>query len=187
MNQALVEKIWDDIDVERLRQTLIDMVDIYSPSGKEEDIQLYIETRLVDAGIAVTRQEVDDERFNLFATMGQGEPQLYLVGHVDTVPAWDLDEYCATEEWGVVRGLGTADMKGGCAAMLEAWLALAGLPEEQRPPVGILFVVGEEENGDGSAKFLETARPPWVVIGEPTSLSPCFSYRYPHSLEGFDL
>jgi len=176
MNQALVEKIWDDIDVERLRQTLIDMVDIYSPSGKEEDIQLYIETRLVDAGIAVTRQEVDDERFNLCVTMGQGEPQLYLVGHVDTVPAWDLDEYCATEEWGVVRGLGTADMKGGCAAMLEAWLALAGLPEEQRPPVGILFVVGEEENGDGSAKFLETARPPWVVIGEPTSLSPCFSH-----------
>lgn len=176
MNQSLVEKVWDDIDGERLRQTLIDMVDIYSPSGKEEDIQLYIEARLVNAGIAVTRQEVDEDRYNLCATMGQAEPQLYLVGHVDTVPAWDLDEYCATEEWGVVRGLGTADMKGGCAAMLEAWLALARLPEEQRPSVGLLFVVGEEENGDGSAKFLETTRPSWVVIGEPTSLSPCFSH-----------
>lgn len=176
MSQSLVEKIWDEIDVDRLRQTLIDMVDIYSPSGKEEDVQLYIENRLVNADIAVTRQEVDEERYNLVATMGRAEPRLYLVGHVDTVPAWDLDEYCATEEWGVVRGLGTADMKGGCAAMLEAWLALATLPEEQRPPVGILFVVGEEENGDGSAKFLESARPPWVVIGEPTSLSPCFSH-----------
>jgi acetylornithine deacetylase len=176
MNQSLIEKIWDDIDGDRLRQTLIDMVDIYSPSGKEEDIQLYIEERFKSAGLEVTRQDVDEERYNLCATMGQGEPRLYLVGHVDTVPAWDLDEYCAVEEWGVVRGLGTADMKGGCAAMLEAWLALARLPEEQRPAVGLLFVVGEEENGDGSARFLETARPPWVVIGEPTSLSPCFSH-----------
>ncbi len=176
MSQELIEKVWDSIDGDRLRQTLIEMVDIYSPSGKEEDIQLYIEDLLGRAGIEVAKQEVEEGRYNLCATMGQGEPQLFLVGHVDTVPAWDLDEYCATEEWGVVRGLGTADMKGGCAAMLEAWLALAGLPEEERPSVGLLLVVGEEENGDGSEKFLESNRPPWVVIGEPTSLSPCFSH-----------
>jgi acetylornithine deacetylase len=99
-----------------------------------------------------------------------------MVGHVDTVPAWNLEEYAAEEEWGVVRGLGAADMKGGCAAMLEAWLALAALPGGQQPPVGLLFVVGEEENGDGSARFLEDCQPPWVVIGEPTSLTPCLSH-----------
>jgi acetylornithine deacetylase len=60
--------------------------------------------------------------------------------------------------------------------MLEAWLALTELPPEQRPSVGLLLVVGEEENGDGSAKFLETCTPQWVVIGEPTSLAPCFSH-----------
>ncbi len=42
--------------------------------------------------------------------------------------------------------------------------------------MGLLFVVGEEENGDGSALFLEQNRPPWVVIGEPTSLFPCLSH-----------
>ncbi len=68
-------------------------------------------------------------------------------------------------------------MKGGCAAMVEAWLALAeALPAEERPPVGLLLVVGEEENGDGSATFLEPARPPWVVIGEPTGLAACFAH-----------
>ena len=140
MKQELIEKAWSAIDGDRLRQTLIEMVNVYSPSGKEEDIQLCIEALLENAGFEVTRQEVDEERYNLYSTMGAGEPRLFLVGHVDTVPAWDLDEYCATEEWGVVRGLGTADMKGGCAAMLEAWFALAELPEDERPSIGLLFV-----------------------------------------------
>jgi acetylornithine deacetylase len=152
------------------------MDDLYSPSGKEEDIQLYLEERLSAAGIPVRRQVVEEERYNLVATMGAGDPQLYLVGHVDTVAAWDIEEYAAVEEWGVVRGLGTADMKGGCAAMVEAWLALATLAETERPALGLLLAVGEEENGDGSLRFLEESCPEWVVIGEPTSLQPAFSH-----------
>ncbi|MBW2504468.1 MAG: M20/M25/M40 family metallo-hydrolase [Deltaproteobacteria bacterium] len=176
MNPALLETVWEKIDKSRLRQTLLDMIDIYSPSGKEEDLQLYIEGRLKRAGFPVARQEVDGERYNLISKIGQGEPMLYLVGHVDTVSAWDLETYSAIEEWGVVRGLGAADMKGGCAAMLETWFALSTLPEVSRPCVGLLFVVGEEESGDGSARFLQDNCPPWVVIGEPTALSPCFSH-----------
>jgi acetylornithine deacetylase len=61
--------------------------------------------------------------------------------------------------------------------MIEAWLALASaLEPSERPPVGLLLVVGEEENGDGSTTFLETCRPPWVVIGEPTSLAAGFAH-----------
>ena len=176
MGVDLLEKVWQAVDSDRLLRTLLEMIDVYSPSGKEEDIQLYIESRFMAAGLPISRQVVDDERYNLCAKMGSGPPKLYLVGHVDTVPAWDLDEYGASEEWGVVRGLGAADMKGGCAAMLEAWLGLASRPEAMQPAVGILFVVGEEENGDGSSKFLEDDQPHWVVIGEPTSLAPCLSH-----------
>jgi len=171
-----LEQVWNAIDPQRLRRTLMEMIDIYSPSGKEEDIQLYLEEILRATGIPVQRQEVEEERYNLVATMGSGEPTLYLVGHVDTVAAWDLEAYGAVEEWGVVRGLGSADMKGGCAAMVETWLALATLPEEQRPSLGLLLVVGEEENGDGSACFLQERCPGWVVIGEPTSMLPAFSH-----------
>jgi acetylornithine deacetylase len=171
-----LEQVWKAINPQRLHDTLMEMVDIYSPSGKEEDIQLYLEERLSVAGIPVRRQVVEEERYNLVATMGPGEPSLYLVGHVDTVAAWDIEEYAAVEEWGVVRGLGSADMKGGCAAMVEAWLALATLPEEQRPSLGLLLVVGEEENGDGSVRFLQESCPEWVVIGEPTSMLPAFSH-----------
>ncbi|BCA78581.1 M20/M25/M40 family metallo-hydrolase [Desulfuromonas sp. AOP6] len=171
-----LERVWHAINPARLRTTLMEMLEIYSPAGKEEDVQLYLEEFLQRAGFAVERQEVEEDRFNLRVTMGSAPPRLYLVGHVDTVPAWDLEEFEPVEEWGVVRGLGSADMKGGCAAMVETFLALASLPETERPPVGLLLVVGEEENGDGSATFLQTETPPWVVIGEPTSLAPCFSH-----------
>jgi len=176
MSEELLEKVWHAIDPDRLQSLLLELINIYSPSGKEEDVQLYIEELLTSAGITVERQEVEEGRFNLLSRFGAEPVEFYLVGHVDTVAAWDLEEFGAVEEWGVVRGLGSADMKGGCAAMLEAWLALASLPPEQRPDVGLLLVVGEEENGDGSARFLETCQPSWVVIGEPTALAPCFSH-----------
>ncbi|SEM41580.1 acetylornithine deacetylase [Syntrophus gentianae] len=176
MNRNLKE-VEKAIRPERLHKTLLDLLDIYSPSGKEEDIQLYLGEILGRIGAIVERQEVEEERYNLCVTMGPGEPQLYLVGHVDTVAAWDLEMSGPREENGILYGLGSADMKGGCAAMVEAWLALTeALPADERPPVGLLLVVGEEENGDGSAAFLESCRPPWVVIGEPTGLAACFSH-----------
>jgi len=171
-----LERLWRHIDPDRVRRTLLELVDIYSPSGKEEDIQLYLGERLRAAGFSPQRQEVGEERYNLVTTMGSEPPRLYLVGHVDTVAAWDLEEYGAREEAGTVWGLGTADMKGGCAAMLEAWLALGTLPEPEQPPLGLLLAVGEEESGDGSAAFLRETRPPWVVIGEPTGLAACFAH-----------
>ncbi len=172
-----LERVWQAIDPGRLRRTFLDLLEIYSPSGKEEDIQLYLEELLSRAGFVVQRQEVEEERYNLRVTMGEGEPLLYLVGHVDTVPAWDLETFGAREDGEIIHGLGSADMKGGCAAMLEAWLAMAGaLEPAERPAVGLLLAVGEEENGDGSATFLEQCRPPWVVIGEPTGLAACFAH-----------
>jgi acetylornithine deacetylase len=174
---ALLEKVWRCINADRLRKTFLDLLDIYSPSGKEEDIQIYLEALLTKAGFIVERQEVDEDRYNLRVTMGTGEPVLYLVGHVDTVPAWDLDEFGSQQADGIIRGLGSADMKGGCAAMIEAWLALAEAFEAvDRPSIGLLLVVGEEENGDGSTIFLQSCRPPWVIIGEPTSLAAGFAH-----------
>jgi acetylornithine deacetylase len=164
------------IDAARLRRILLGLLDIYSPSGKEEDIQLYLEELLTRSGFSVERQEVEEERYNLLATMGAGEPSFYLVGHVDTVPAWDLEDFGGKDEGETIRGLGSADMKGGCAAIVEAWLSLADLPEAERPSAGLLLVVGEEENGDGSEIFLKKHRPEWVLIAEPTSLSPCFAH-----------
>lgn len=172
-----LSKVWRSIDSNRLRGTFLDLLEIYSPSGKEEDILIYLEDLLCRAGFVVQRQQVEEDRYNLRITMGDDEPILYLVGHVDTVPAWDLETFGPREDGDSIHGLGSADMKGGCAAMVEAWLAIGeALAPTERPSVGLLLVVGEEENGDGSATFLEHYQPPWVVIGEPTGLTACFAH-----------
>jgi len=172
-----IQRVWKAIDRERMRSILLDLINIYSPSGKEEDIQLYLEELLSKEGFVVHRQEVDEERYNLRVTMGNEEPRLYLVAHVDTVPAWDLEDFGAREDGKIVHGLGSADMKGGCAAMIEAWLAIAtALKPYEQPPVGLLLAVGEEENGDGSSAFLNECHPQWAVIGEPTGLTACFAH-----------
>jgi acetylornithine deacetylase len=75
MMDKRLDSVWGAVDPERLRRTLLEMVDIYSPSGKEEDVQLYLEKILRDAGLVVERQQVEEEeRYNLHAVMGQGEP-----------------------------------------------------------------------------------------------------------------
>ena len=76
-----LEQVWHAIDPERLRKMLMEMLDIYSPAGKEEDIQLYLEALLQHAGFVVERQEVEEDRFNLRVTLGDAPPRLYLVGH----------------------------------------------------------------------------------------------------------
>ena len=42
--------------------------------------------------------------------------------------------------------------------------------------LGLLLAVGEEENGDGSMRFLQEHCPERVIIGEPTSMLPAFSH-----------
>lgn len=171
--QALRTRLRPD----RLHQLLWEMLDIYSPSGKEEDIQLYLEEILQQAGLTVHREYLEETRYNLRCIMGEGEPDFYLVGHVDTVANWELQEEGPRRQGGILYGLGSADMKAGCAAMIEAFLTLAEhLPPGERPSVGLLLVVGEEEDGAGSLAFLAERRPAWVVIGEPTGLNLCCAH-----------
>ena len=156
------EKVQGAINSARLRRTCSTCWLSIRRRARKRTSSLYLEEQLNGAGFAVERQEVEEDRYNLRVTMGRGEPQLYLVGHVDTVPAWDLEEFGAREEEGIIRGLGSADMKGGCAAMLEAWLALAEAipPRPERPPVGLLLVVGRGGKRRWQRRISEACRPP---------------------------
>ncbi len=161
----------------RLKKLLNRLVDIYSPSGKEEEVLEYVHNYLKKNGLSVTRQEVDDNRYNLVVFPEDKEVELALVGHLDTVVAYDLDHYEFEEEEGVAYGLGTADMKGGCAAMIEA--VVSSWKDGPPPPVALCLVVGEEEEGDGAMQLVKDYQFPWAIIGEPTNLRPCLSnYGY---------
>jgi acetylornithine deacetylase len=163
------------IQPRRLRRLLRRLVDIYSPSGKEEDVLLYVYGFMKRHHIPVVRQFVDDSRYNLVVMPPGIDVQVAFIGHLDTVVAYDLDRYGYQESEDQVTGLGTADMKSGCAAMVEAFISVweNGF---NRLPVALALVVGEEEEGDGTERLMEDFYFPWAVVAEPTDLRPCLSH-----------
>ena len=165
----------DKIQPQRLRRLLRRLVDIYSPSGKEEEVLSYVYGYMKRHHLPVIRQFVDDSRYNLVVMPPGIDVQLALIGHLDTVVAYDLDNYGYQETGDMVRGLGTADMKSGCAAMVEAYLSVweSGF---SKLPVALALVVGEEEEGDGIERLVEEYYFPWALVAEPTDLLPCLSH-----------
>ncbi len=165
-----------EVQPERLRNLLRDLVNIYSPTGKEGEVLEYVEEYLKNRNLPVTRQEVDESRCNLIVLPDKkDEVVLCLVGHLDTVTAPDLDDYGFREEEDTIFGLGTADMKAGCAAMIEALTVMV----EGRgvvPPVGLALVVDEEESNKGVRSLVNEYNFPWAIVGEPTGLMPCLAH-----------
>jgi len=163
------------VNAVRLKDLFKRMVDIYSPSGKEKEITAFVYNYLKRYALPARRQKVDMDRENVIVFPG-GQISLLFMGHLDTITAPDIEEFRFHESYpDLIRGLGTADMKGGCAAMIEAYITLweNGYIDL---PIALALVVGEEENGDGSEKLLEEWHAPEAVVGEPTGLNPCFSH-----------
>jgi len=166
------------VNAQRLLKLLRHLIDIYSPSGKEEEVVEFLFGYLRRRDLPVLRQPVDDNRYNLLLVPADTDVSALFVGHLDTVAAYDLDHYEYKQQNGVVTGLGAADMKGGCSAMIEAYVTFV----EHRgslPPVALALVVGEEEEGDGADRLVEEFHFPWAIVAEPTNLHPCLScYGY---------
>ena len=160
---------------QKIRHLLQEIIDIYSPSGKEEEVLDFVYRYLTKEHLPVIRQEVDESRYNVIVVPPDTDPQLVLVGHLDTVTASDLDHYGFVRKGNTVTGLGSADMKGGCAAMIEAYLAVWH-EQGKGTPAALALVVGEEETGDGAEAFVKDYYFPWAIIGEPTELKPCLSH-----------
>lgn len=163
------------INTNRLYALFKNMVDHYSPSGKEEELTDYLENVLTASGLTVERQPVDEARANLLISAGTQNPDTLFLGHIDTVPAFDIDSYSFSDENGVCRGLGTADMKSGCAAMIEAFMS-ASENGELPGNVMLALVVGEEENGDGTQALLKSRTFRHALVAEPTDLNPCLAH-----------
>ncbi len=113
-------------------------------------------------------------KYNLLATYGEGEGGLLLAGHTDTVPCneelWSCNPFKLTEQEGKFYGLGTADMKGFFAFVIDAirHIDLTKLTK----PLRILATADEETTMLGTRMFIKHThiRPDCALIGEPTSL-----------------
>ncbi|WP_213878272.1 acetylornithine deacetylase [Pseudomonas sp. dw_358] len=133
-------------------------------------------TWLGDLGFVCDIQTVKPGKYNLLATYGSGPGGLVLAGHSDTVPfdgkLWNTDPLKLTEVDGRWVGLGSCDMKGFFALVIEAVRELVGQPFRQ--PLLILATCDEESSMSGAKALAAAGRPLGraAVIGEPTQLKP---------------
>src|SRR3954468_19221091 len=142
-----------------------ELVDIPSVSPDERAIADHLEGVLR----AVPWLTVDRVGDNVVARTDLGRAQrLLLVGHIDTVPV--NDNAGARVDGDVLHGLGSCDMKGGCAVFLE----LARTVAEPTVDVTYVFYTAEEIAAEHSGLLqLFRERPDLVagdaaVLGEPT-------------------
>jgi acetylornithine deacetylase len=180
---STLDSILDRIDDDQVVALLTDAVEQYSPSYAEEATMQVFAARLNECGVRYLRQPLpeaeataSDTRANLVIELGPQPATLMWVGHVDTVPLIDEEEQRMHREGDVLHGLGTADMKSGCAAIIEAVIAVVRSGVELKRGLVVALVVGEEEYGDGSEALLEWRTAPLTVIGEPTGLVPCVDH-----------
>ncbi|MEG0860466.1 MAG: acetylornithine deacetylase [Pseudomonas sp.] len=131
---------------------------------------------LGDLGFTCDIQQVTPGKFNLLASYGSGPGGLVLAGHSDTVPydpeLWQTDPLKLTEVDGRWVGLGSCDMKGFFALIIEAVQPL--LTNDFKQPLLILATCDEESSMSGARALAEAGRPLGraAVIGEPTGLKP---------------
>ena len=131
--------------------------------------------------ITITSVPETNGKFNLVATYGQGDGGLLLAGHTDTVPfddgLWTKDPFKLTEKDDKWYGLGTIDMKGFFAFVLEACknIDLTKLDK----PLRILATADEETTMAGARAIAaaQSFRPDYAVIGEPTGMVPVFMHK----------
>ncbi|TDB51501.1 acetylornithine deacetylase [Photorhabdus khanii] len=172
--------------IELFRQLIatpsISATDISIDQSNESLINL-LASWLKEIGFEIEIQPVPKVRgkYNLLATLGSGSGGLLLCGHTDTVPfdegRWTKDPFTLTERDNKLYGLGTADMKGFFAFIIDA-LRDIDVSRITRP-LYILATADEETTMAGARYFAAntTIRPDFAIIGEPTALRPICAHK----------
>lgn len=185
------------ITADAVKATLMEMVDIPSPTGREGALAEYIVARLSKAGFHAQLQEISDGRPNAVGVRrGAGDGlNLLFTGHMDT--SYDGDEdYLQGEGFkpravyrdGWIWGLGANNMKSGLASALVAMEAVAAEGLELRGDLLYGGVAGETEKaaidefkGPSTAGYgvgtrhmvLHGISADYAVLCEPTNLRVC--------------
>ena len=151
-------------DVELLRR----LVEIPSLSDQERPAVEELCRQMEARGFRVRVDSVG----NAIGTIGTGERNVVLLGHIDTVPG----HIPVRIENGELWGRGAVDAKGPLSTFVAAATAAAPSLEAS---VTIVAAVGEERLGSPGARAVaEWEAPNYCVIGEPSGWDAiCLGYR----------
>lgn len=171
MNKKLVYEI-----LEQLIQ-----IDTSNPPGNEKMAAEYLHDLFHANQIPTRIQDLGNNRANIIASYGEGEPEIIFCGHLDVVPAsekWTYSPFALTRVGERLYGRGTSDMKGGVAAMSAVLIELARKKIKLQGRLTVIFVADEEASNLGMHEFLKEKRNTlFAVIGEPTELRVAVAHR----------
>jgi acetylornithine deacetylase len=193
---SIESRALEAVDRDAVAASLTDLLAVPSVTGSdaESDVQHVLAKQLTALGLDVDLWPLDlpelaaapgfpgteavrSEAWGLVGTSaGEGDrPALVLQGHVDVVPPgdpaqWRSDPFEPTWHGTRVHGRGACDMKAGVAANLAAYAAIVRSGVRLRRPVGLQFVIGEEDGGLGAFGTLARGHSgDACIITEPTS------------------
>jgi LysW-gamma-L-lysine carboxypeptidase len=141
---------------------LTNLLGIYSPSGKEEDIANFLASEMKRMGFEVGKDGIG----NVIGVVGEGQPVILLCGHMDTVSG----HLPLRIEEGKIYSRGAVDAKGPLAAMI-----IAAMEASKEPGFkGKILVasVVEEELTSRGVKYLITQgiKADYAIFAEPSGV-----------------
>ena len=163
-----------------LTRALVAQNTIYPP-GHEEKAAAVVAEKLREAGIESLVYEILPLRTNLVARLkGTGEkPGLAFSAHFDTIDVdlkkWSVDPFAGEIRDGRLYGRGTADMKGGMAAMTMAMIAIARSGERLKGDLLLTFSAAENSSCLGAKRLVADGHLDGVgalLVSEPSGNRP---------------
>jgi acetylornithine deacetylase len=182
------------VDRDALSRMILEMIDIPTPTGREEPFAKHLGERFAELGMEVTYQEMEPGRPNMVARLKGtgGGPSLMFNGHMDTTmvgdePGLQIGQRnkpgIVDDEW--VYGNGCSNMKGAFPAYYGAIKAVLDARIEPKGDIVVAGVVGEIEKapidqyqgcefrGGGSGSrwlVMQGVITDVAIIGEPTGM-----------------
>jgi [amino group carrier protein]-lysine/ornithine hydrolase len=166
------------------------MVQIPSVSGEEKSLSQLLVREAKSLGY--------DEAFidgagNFIASMGQGETEIVLLGHMDTVPGGPAVQI----ENNILYGRGSVDAKGSLSTFIMAGHQLMQREQwksslKNKYKLIIIGAVEEEADSKGALFIKDNSgyHPQFCIIGEPSQWDSvvlgykgCFRLRYHHAID----
>jgi acetylornithine deacetylase/succinyl-diaminopimelate desuccinylase-like protein len=173
---------------------LLELVDIPSPTGREEKVARYLGERYAELGMEISFQEMEPNRPNIIARLKGtgGGPALLFNGHMDTTHVGDEPGLrmgqrnksgILDDEW--IYGNGCSNMKAAFPAYYYAIKAIQEAGIKLKGDIIVAGVVGEiekapidqyqgpEYRGGGSGtrwQVMQGITGDVAIIGEPTGL-----------------
>ena len=193
-HKELAARAIEHIDRERLVKLVMELVDIPSPTGEEEEVARVLHGILGDAGFDAVLQPIGDSRYNAIGRMqGRGGGKsLMFNGHLDTSfgpeqahrgLGYQCKATLVDDEW--IYGMGSFNMKSAMGTYIVATEAIRKAGIKLAGDVVIAGVAGEIEKspvddfegrqyqGYGvGTKYAIThgAVADFCILGEPTNM-----------------